>query len=164
MARCVAGPLFQRSVLLIYQPKRQNYIAKWSWTETMLDMPTQLLHLIEIILYSIFRLSLTTHIHPTHMCVCVCTQTCFSSHFLCEWLYTVFFFHACTFLSLIPFFYHYSLLKFGTAFHNNLLENWKRYSDDCCILWNDSRGKLFDLKIIFNSFNSNTQFNLGIQL
>lgn len=56
--------------------------------------------------------------------------------------------------------YHSSRLKFGTVVHGYLKENWKRYSDDCFIIWNDTIDKLINFKIMLNDFNSNIQFTM----
>lgn len=49
---------------------------------------------------------------------------------------------------------------FGIDFKNYLLENWKRYLDDCFILWSKSTEDLDQFKCILNGLNENLQFTM----
>lgn len=40
----------------------------------------------------------------------------------------------------------------------HITNNWKRYLDECFIIWSKSMDELFDLKTILNNINNNLQF------
>ncbi|CAC5379815.1 Toll-like receptor 4 [Mytilus coruscus] len=56
--------------------------------------------------------------------------------------------------------YRRSKRKFGHLFYKFLMENWKRYLDDCFILWNHSLDMLIEFKDLLNETNENIQFTM----
>ncbi|GAB1609576.1 hypothetical protein Ahia01_001243400 [Argonauta hians] len=50
--------------------------------------------------------------------------------------------------------------KFGDPFLLSLLNNWKRYLDDCFILWTHSTDQLMEFHNLLNSLNPNIQFTV----
>ncbi|GAB1602736.1 uncharacterized protein LOC115230173, partial [Argonauta hians] len=50
--------------------------------------------------------------------------------------------------------------KFGDPFHLYLLNHWKRYLDDCFILWTHTPDLLKDFHNLLNSLNPNIQFTI----
>ena len=56
--------------------------------------------------------------------------------------------------------YQKSLSTFGYAISQYVIENWKRFLDDCFILWNENKEKLLEFKNILNNINPNLQFTM----
>ncbi|CAC5419811.1 unnamed protein product [Mytilus coruscus] len=56
--------------------------------------------------------------------------------------------------------YRRSQRKFGHLFYKFLMENWKKYIDDCFILWNHTLDMLMELKDLLNEINENIQFTM----
>lgn len=56
--------------------------------------------------------------------------------------------------------YEQSRLKYGLDFHRYMLKNWKRYLDDCLILWSHTLTQLLEFKNIINGINSHIQFTM----
>lgn len=50
--------------------------------------------------------------------------------------------------------------KFGEEFKNNIIKSWKRYLDDCFIVWEDSIDKLMLFHEELNSLNPNIKFTI----
>ena len=60
--------------------------------------------------------------------------------------------------------YDQCLVKYGNLFRNYVLKNWKRYLDDCFILWKESMEKLYEFKELINSLNDDIQFTMEFSL
>ncbi|CAG2215320.1 unnamed protein product [Mytilus edulis] len=56
--------------------------------------------------------------------------------------------------------YERSKLQFGSQFHKYILDNWKRYLDDCFILWTSSLEKLNEFRNLINDINKSIQFTM----
>ncbi|CAI9724120.1 Hypothetical predicted protein [Octopus vulgaris] len=56
--------------------------------------------------------------------------------------------------------YQKTLEKYGNTFSTYIQNNWKRYLDDCFILWDKSIEKLEEFKILLNGINDNIQFTM----
>ena len=56
--------------------------------------------------------------------------------------------------------YQDSIDLFDVEFQNYIMTNWKRYLDDCFILWNRSIDDLNQFKALINGINQNLQFTM----
>ena len=56
--------------------------------------------------------------------------------------------------------YEESCRKFGNTFETYLIENWKRYLDDCFIIWNQDLNKLQEFKTLLNNIDDHIQFTM----
>ena len=56
--------------------------------------------------------------------------------------------------------YEESSRIFGDGFSNYLKENWKRFLDDCFILWIQNLNQLHEFKTLINSINDDIQFTM----
>ena len=56
--------------------------------------------------------------------------------------------------------YEQSRIRFGNDFYKFILESWKRYLDDCFILWKHSFEQLEEFKTLLNSIHDKIQFTM----